>query len=177
MSGNLDDIHLTLAARKTRWIIDTWVLPRVGQTLQDTINGHAVMGCTHLVDAPGSETHSVAAIFDWMCQGIGLQCAECAARHLSDGTTPHRDPRHECCIVCGDTASELRPLFAPIVLGRPVMVSSVALDTMSEITGARMALGYVGELATTPVVWECPAHDVVGDSTLTLFWPRLTEAK
>jgi hypothetical protein len=43
----------------------------------------------------------MAAVIDWICEGRGLMCRDCAAEHVSDPTTPHRDHRHECCLVCG----------------------------------------------------------------------------
>lgn len=159
------------AAQVVRQILETLVMPHVGLTLKGTLTGEAVRGCTHLVDAPGSETQIVMAVFDWMCEGVGLMCRDCALHHMTEPGGKHTDPRHECCIVCGHVGQDLNSLAAPIILGKPVMVSSVALDALSEIRGQKMALGYVGSMVTSPIVWECPAHDGFLDSEVELFWP------
>jgi hypothetical protein len=166
----LREIPLTLAARKVRWLVEEKVQPRIGSMLNNTLKGEPVPGCVHLVDMPGYAPGTVA--IDWMCEGIGLLCRDCAKRHIADKRTPHQDPRHRACIVCGHTGDGLKTMTAPVSLGRTLMVTSMALDVFSKIRGGeRIAKGYAGSLITTPITWECPAHDGFLDSKIELRWP------
>ncbi len=173
-----EEIEDVLAARKVRHIIETAVVPRVGYMLQGTLKGEPVQACTHLVDPPGFET-ARGAVIDWMCEGVGLLCKRCAAGHLCDDSTPHRDPRHEVCIRCGYRDDDhLHGLGAWVALRQPLPIRSEMLKADEEITGRRMALGYVGTLATTPIAWACTEHrdlfeSASGRDLLTLHWPPL----
>lgn len=73
--------------------------------------------------------------------------------------------------MCGHNENDLNPFAAEVKLTAPLMVTSEALDALSEIRGKRMALGYVGSLVTTPIAWEYPTHDGFHDSKVTLHWP------
>lgn len=167
----VEDVRYSEAAKKVRWIIDNALVPRVGYMFNRTLDGETVPGCTHLVDAPGAADRPGAAYLDWMCEGVGLLCRDCIGRHMNDLSSPHRDPRHEVCIVCGHHGQDLKPMFVPVILDKPLMVSSQALDALSEIRGARQALGIAGSVYSTPVAWECPAHDGFYDLALELYWP------
>jgi hypothetical protein len=111
-------------------------------------------------------------VIDWRCEGVGLMCDECALRHLTDPATPHRDARHECCIVCGYVSEHgLHPLAATIELRKPLAVASPELAAISALTGEPIARGLLGGMVTTPIAWECPRHDGFFDSKITPQWP------
>jgi hypothetical protein len=123
-----------------RHILETAVVPRVGFTL----DGWPVRGCSHLVGGvPGAEVDrgdGQLGVLDRMCEGRGLMCRSCAERHLPNPATPHRDPRHGICIVCGyHSESGLNLLAATIVLRKPLVVASPELDAISAPTGQPLA--------------------------------------
>ena len=172
---HIDDLEARYdeAAQLVRHILETAVAPRVSYMLEQTVKGQPLNACMHLVEDTGPALSS--ATIDWMCEGVGLQCWKCTIRHMTDPRTPHRDPRHEVCIVCGyRSGNDLNPYASEVKLGQPLMISSPALTVLSDLTGTCTALGYSGHLVATPTAWECPAHDGFLDSDLTLHWPKVT---
>ncbi len=115
------------------------------------------------------------AVIDWMCEGVGLMCRECTLAHVCDGTTRHRADAHECCIACGLVdRNNLNPLAGTVRLGGDADDLQWGAELLRG--GQRcspLARGTIGELVTTPVAWECPAHDGFLDSDITIHWPSL----
>jgi hypothetical protein len=52
-------------------------------------------------------------------------------------------------------------------------VSSEHLDFVSAWVGEKFALAYSYGIFTTPIAWECPAHDGFFDSDISMHWPRM----
>ncbi len=174
--ARLEEVNLRYSAGLIRHILETAVQPRIGSMLAATLDGNPVPGCTHLIGGvPGAEFgmgEGQLGVLDWRCQGVGLLCHQCAERHLSDPATPHRDQRHECCIVCGFQSDQgSNPLVATIKLRKPLAVASPELDAISALTGQPLARGLLGGMVTSPIAWECPAHDGFLDSKITFVWP------
>lgn len=142
-AGLAEELRLTIAARKTRYILETHVQPRVRSLLHRPNGDQPTPACPH---ATGQY------VVDWICEGVGLLCPNCAIEHFA-AEGPHLDLRHRCCIVCGGT-SGLVPLTATVRVVRPVLA-----------TGRRRVSGL---LETTPIVWECRAHDGFLDTKIEL---------
>jgi hypothetical protein len=159
--ARLEEVNNVYAARLVRHILDTAVVPRVGYMLAGTLDGRPVPGCHHLMGSPLDKTPTTrAGVLDWMCEGEGL-CRGCALEHLSDPATPHRDPQQEVCIVCGHRDDHsLHALPARVKLRKALPVTSDSLVMLGDQMGQKIAMGYVGELLTTPIAWECPAHEL-----------------
>lgn len=174
----VEEVNRDYAAGLVRHILETFAVPRVGYMLGRTLRGEPVRACEHLVGLPGMESRATGlaglAVIDWMCEGVGVMCERCAVAHMSDPATPHRDPRHECCIVCGYSSDHnLHALAATVELREHLMVASDQLELVSKLSGKRIARPVIGEIVTTPIVWECPAHDGFLDSEVKLIWPPL----
>ncbi len=123
-----------MAARKDRYILERHVQPRVGWMLRQPDSDPPLAAFPH--NAPLYR-------IDWMCDGAGLLCAQCAAEHYrAEG--PHTDWRHRSCIVCGDT------------VGLVSLTATVRVIQQVRISGGRSVAGL---LETTPIVWECIAPD------------------
>src|SRR4051812_46565608 len=152
----LDEVFYTLAARKVRHLLETAVEPRIRYMLQRAVDGHPVPACNHIAALPGDggEDTSGLAMIDWMCEGTGILCWECAKGHLTDPTTRHRDPRHECCIVCGyASTTNLHPMLTLVDLREQTVVASDKMQRISGLSGQVLAHSFSGRIATTPVVW------------------------
>ncbi len=61
--------------------------------------------------------------------------------------------------------------MATIKLRKPLAVASPELDAISALTGQPIARGLLGGMVTSPIAWECPAHDGFLDSKITLRRP------
>lgn len=177
-----DDVNQNLAAIKVRHILEHAVMPRISYMLEQTRQGDAIHACEHLVGMPGDGDNGPgpAGYFDWMCEGIGMMCRECMFRHLTDESTPHCDPRHSCCIVCGNDGNDgddLHALGAKVEMREAAIMASDASDAYSAFIGERIGRGYIGLAAVTPIAWECRAHDGFLDSKIKLVWPGGKKSK
>jgi hypothetical protein len=176
-----DDVSQNIAAMKVRHILEKAVIPRITYMLERTRHGEAIHACEHLVGMPGDGDNSPGppGFFDWMCEGVGMMCRECAFTHTSDESTPHCDPRHATCIVCGCDGDDddLKALGAKVEMREPVVMASDASDAFSAFIGERIGRGYIGLAAITPIAWECRAHDGFLDSKIKLVWPGGKKSK
>jgi hypothetical protein len=168
-----DEINQTSAAMKVRHILENAVMPRVAHMLEQTKKGKPIHACEHLVGLLGDGDDSAvpAGCLDWMCEGVGIMCRECTLEHLSDESTPHCDPRHAVCIVCGQQDGDLHALLAKVEIREPAVMTSDASEFVSKLLENRIGRGFTGIIALTPIAWECRAHDGFFDSKILLVWP------
>lgn len=168
-----DNISQTSAAMKVKHILESAVLPRVTYMLERTRHGDAIHACEHLVGMPGDGKDGPDGFIyiDWLCEGEGMVCEACMIKHLADHSTPHRDSRHECCIVCGYRGNDMNALAALVEIREAIVMASDETDVMSKLIHQRIGRGFQGNVATTPIAYECPAHDGFFESSVRLVWP------